>query len=107
LLFSLFLPRAKADIIDVMLDTVTQIEAALATVQQVLDALTTRGDNQAAFDLAKAQYSASVRTSWPANLSSLLRPLEKVNADASLKLTEDERAQLGHVIDVLRRACDQ
>jgi hypothetical protein len=87
--------------------TLAEVEAALATVQRVLEALTTRGDDQAAFDLAKAQYSASIRTSWPSNLSSLIRPLESVGANEALKLTADERNDVRAAVEVLRRACDQ
>ena len=52
-----------------MPDTFAEIQACLTTVQNTIDALNERGDNQAAFDLARAQYSASIRTSWPGNLS--------------------------------------
>ncbi len=90
-----------------MSDTLAEIEAALGTVQRILDALTSRGDDQAAFDLARAQYSSSLRTSWPGSLSGLIRPLEAVRANPSLKLTEDERNDLAKAIDGLRRACDQ
>jgi hypothetical protein len=90
-----------------MSDTLAEVELALATVQRILDALTTRGDNEAAFDLAKAQYSASIRTSWPSNLSSLIRPLEAVGANQALKLTAEERTHIGEAVAILKRACDQ
>ena len=90
-----------------MSDTLAEVETALTIVKRVLDALTTRGDNEAAFDLAKAQYSASIRTSWPSNLSSLIRPLEAVGANQSLKLTPEERTDVTKAVDVLRRACNQ
>jgi hypothetical protein len=90
-----------------MSETLAEVEQALATVQRVLDALTTRGDNEAAFDLAKAQYSASIRTSWPSNLSSLINPLESVGANPSLKLTDDERSEVTKAVEVLKRACNQ
>lgn len=90
-----------------MSDTLSDVETALATVQRVLEALTTRGDDQAAFDLAKAQYSASIRTSWPGNLSTLIRPLEAVRGNETLKLTAEERSDVAKAVDVLRRACDQ
>jgi hypothetical protein len=90
-----------------MSDTLAEVEQALATVQRVLDALTSRGDNEAAFDLAKAQYSASIRTSWPSNLSSLIRPLEAVGANTALKLTDQERTDVGAAVAILKRACDQ
>ncbi len=90
-----------------MSDTLAELEQALATVQRVLDALTTRGDNEAAFDLAKAQYSASIRTSWPSNLSTLINPLEAVGANPALKLTGEERSEVVKAVEVLRRACNQ
>lgn len=90
-----------------MSDTLAEIEAALKTVQSILDALTSRGDDEAAFDLARAQYSSSLRTSWPSSLSGLIRPLEAVAANQSLKLTEEERGDLAKAVDSLRRACDQ
>jgi len=90
-----------------MSETLAEVETALATVQRVLDALTTRGHDDVAFDLAKAQYSASIRTSWPGNLSSLIRPLETVGANDALKLTPEERAAIGHAVEVLKRACNQ
>ena len=90
-----------------MSETLAEVEQALATVQRVLDALTTRGDNEAAFDLAKAQYSASIRTSWPSNLSSLINPLEAVGANPTLKLTDEERKNVGDAVAILKRACNQ
>jgi hypothetical protein len=90
-----------------MSETLAEVEQALATVQRVLDALTMRGDNEAAFDLAKAQYSASIRTSWPSNLSSLIEPLEAVGANATLKLTAEERTDVGDAVAILKRACNQ
>lgn len=90
-----------------MSDTLAEVEAALAIVQRTLEALTARGDDQAAFDLAKAQYSASIRTSWPGNLSSLIRPLEAVTKNQALKLSDEERGDVVHAIDVLRRMSNQ
>ena len=90
-----------------MSETLAEVEQALATVQRDLDALTTRGDNEAAFDLAKAQYSASIRTSWPSNLSSLIRPLEAVGANPALNLTDEERTNVGEAVAILKRACNQ
>lgn len=88
-----------------MSDVFAQIESALGTVKRVLDALTARGDDEAAFELAKAQYAASLRTSWPSNLPSLIGPLESVAGNHALKLTDEERQDLGGAIDALRRIC--
>jgi hypothetical protein len=84
-----------------------EIEAALATVQRVLDALTSRGDDEAAFDLARAQYSSSLRTSWPGSLSGLIKPLQAVAANKALKLNDEERGDLAKAIESLKRACNQ
>jgi len=88
------------------LETLAEIETALKTVQRILDALTSRGDDEAAFDLARAQFSSSLRTSWPGSLSGLIRPLEGVAANQALKLTEEERADLAKAIAGLRHACN-
>jgi hypothetical protein len=90
-----------------MSDTLAELEAALKTVQRTLDAMMSRGDDQAAFDLARAQFSTSLRTSWPGSLSGLIRPLESVAANQSLKLNEEERSDLAQAIAAIRRACDQ
>lgn len=90
-----------------MPNLVDQIHEALATVRRILDALTARGDDQAAFDLARAQFAVSIRTSWPGNLSTLVLPLEKVAGDPELKLSEDERDELRAAANVLRAAGNQ
>jgi hypothetical protein len=46
-----------------------------------------------------------LRTSWPANLPSLIRPLEAVVTNGALKLTDEERRDLRSVIDALQRIC--
>jgi hypothetical protein len=79
------------------------IEVALATVQKTLDRLTAAGHDQTAFDLARAQFAASMRSSWPGNLSTLVGSLEAVASNASLKLTEDQRAELRGAIETLRQ----
>lgn len=90
-----------------MSQLVEQIQGALATVQRILDALTARGDDQAAFDLARAQYAVSIRTSWPSNLASLVSPLEQVASNDTLKLSDEERLALREAADVLRGAINQ
>lgn len=80
----------------------TAVDAALATVQRVLDALTARGQHDAAFEIARAQFSASVRASWPANLSAVAQAIERALADASVAIPEDERDALREAAAVLR-----
>lgn len=78
------------------------IEDALATVQKTLDRLTATGNDEAAFELARAQFSASMRSSWPGNLSTLVGSLESVASNTALPLTDEERAALGRAIETLR-----
>jgi len=82
--------------------TFAEIEAALATVQKTLDRLTALGHDQAAFDLARSQFAASIRSSWPGNLATLVGSLAKVADDATLRLSDAERANLRGAIETLR-----
>ena len=84
-----------------------EIELALGTVQQTLDTLTARGNHEAAFDIARAQYVASIRSSWPQNLGSLVKALDVVQADPQSKLTNEERAKVRAAAETLRRAVGQ
>lgn len=88
------------------IDTLAEIQEALAVVERTLDALTSRGDDTAAFELSKAHFNARIRTSWPASLAPLVTGLERVRADDGLKLTETERADLSLAITVFRRTID-
>lgn len=83
--------------------TFADIEAALATVQKTLDSLTAAGHDEVAFNLARAQFGASMRSSWPGNLSTLVGSLEAVATNADLGLTDAMRAELTRAIDVLRQ----
>lgn len=78
------------------------VEGALATVQRVLDALTARGQHEAAFEIARAQFSASVRASWPANLAAVAQAIERALGDASVAIPDEERESLRHAAQVLR-----
>jgi hypothetical protein len=77
------------------------VEAALAAVQKTLDRLTALGHDAQAFELARAQFAASLRSSWPGNLSTLTSHLERVAKDTTLALTADERRDLETAIAVL------
>jgi hypothetical protein len=80
------------------------VEAALAIVQRVLDALTSRGargQHEAAFDIARAQFSASVRASWPANLSAVAQAIERALAEPGA-IPDEEREALQGAAMVLR-----
>ncbi len=90
-----------------MQTTLAAIEEALAIVQQTLDLLTSRKDDEAAFEVARAQYSASIRDSWPNNLGSLINTLDQVGKDPSSKLDDEERARVARAVALLRGALDQ
>lgn len=74
----------------------------MATIQRVLDGLTARGKHETAFDIARAQFAASLRASWPANLSGVAQVIEQAIASAGASLTEDERDELRRAAEILR-----
>jgi hypothetical protein len=78
------------------------VTAALQKVQELLDRLTARGQHQAAFEIARAQFSASMRASWPANLSGLATAIEKAIADGGTALSDGEREELRAAVAVLK-----
>ena len=84
--------------------TFERIEHALHTVQLTLDALTSRGDDEVAFRVARAQYTASIRSSWPANLSPLVRILQEIVSNGRTRLTPDEVRMLSTAVEELRGA---
>jgi len=90
-----------------MLESLAAIESALATVQKLLDALNSRGDNEAAYELARAQFQASIRSSWPGNLGGLTKVLQATASNAALKLSEAEREQALQAAAVLRDAVNR
>jgi hypothetical protein len=76
-----------------------EIELALATVQRTLDRLT---GTETAFEIARAQFAASVRASWPANLSGVAAAIDRALAEEGLSLTDTDRDELRRAADVLR-----
>ncbi len=80
----------------------SDVDAALAIVQRVLDGLTARGQHEVAFDIARAQFSASVRASWPGNLSAVASAIDRALADAGDRIPEPEREELRRAAAVLR-----
>lgn len=90
-----------------MQSTLAAIEKALAIVQQTLDLLTSRGADELAFEVARAQYSASIRDSWPTNLGALIKALERVHKSPDNKLDEQENARVGEAVLLLRDALNQ
>jgi hypothetical protein len=90
-----------------MTDPIARIEVCLTTVQRILDALSARADHEAAFEVAKAQYAASVRASWPAGLASLADVLVKVADDPARSLLSEERDAVHAAVITLRDICNQ
>jgi hypothetical protein len=78
------------------------IEAALATVQKALDRLSANGEHEAAFEIARAQFAASVRASWPANLAAVATAIDRALAQEDLSLPDSDRDELRRAADVLR-----
>jgi len=89
-----------------MSDLLAEITEALTAVERTLDALTSRGHDQAAFDLSKAHFGARVRASWPASLAPLVIALERVRDDETLKLSPEERATVASAAKTLQRVID-
>jgi hypothetical protein len=79
-----------------------EIESALATVQRTLDRLTTTGQHQPAFDIARAQFAASVRASWPANVTAIAAAIDRALGQDGLTLSDSDRDELRRAADVLR-----
>jgi hypothetical protein len=75
---------------------------ALTKVQALLDRLTAQGKHKEAFAIARAQFSASVRASWPANLTAVAAAIDKALAEAGDSLTDEDRAELRSAADTLR-----
>jgi hypothetical protein len=78
------------------------IGRALDTVQRTLDRLVARGHAAAAFEVARAQFRASVRASWPGNVGALVALLSEVEKDQKSELDASERAELHDALEVLR-----
>jgi hypothetical protein len=79
-----------------------ELHEALVTVQRVLDRLTQLGKDEAAFTIAQAQFAASLRTSFPANLGALARAIDHALAKGDLGLTDAELAGLRRASSVLK-----
>ena len=78
------------------------VDEALATIQRVLDRLTARGQHETAYDIARAQFAASVRASWPSNLSGVAQAIERALTDAGASIADDERDDLRRAAEILR-----
>ena len=87
---------------EIDVSTALAIDRALAVVEQTLDRLVERGQETTAFEVARAQFRARVRASWPGNMSGVVGLLTEVERDPKSKLDEAERAQLRAALELLR-----
>jgi hypothetical protein len=83
-------------------DDSSAIDGALAAVRRTLDRLTARGLNEPAFEIARAQFSASIRASWPANLSQVAAAIDIALSNSELALVDEEREELRRAAQTLR-----
>lgn len=60
------------------------------------------GHDEPAFAIARAQFTASIRASWPANLTALANAIDRALADASSALSNEEQEELRHAASVFR-----
>lgn len=84
---------------------IQDIEEALSTVEITLDRLRTLGQEDHAFRLARLQYSAAIRASWPGNLAPLAVELTRLASTPNLGLTDDEMARLNRAVATFRKVC--
>ncbi len=83
-------------------DDSNAIDGALAAVRRTLDRLTARGLIEPAFEIARAQFSASIRASWPANLAQVATAIDLALSNTELGLSDDERDELRRAAQTLR-----
>lgn len=84
---------------------IEEIEVALKTVENTIDRLRALGHEDLAFGLARLQFSAAIRASWPGNLAPLTVELGKVADNTSLGLAPEDQARLISAVSVFRRIC--
>jgi hypothetical protein len=78
------------------------IDGALAAVRRTLDRLTAKGLNEPAFEIARAQFAASIRASWPANLSQVATAIDIALSNSELTLPDEDREELRRAAQTLR-----
>lgn len=82
---------------------IQEIEEALTTVEQTIDRLRKLGHEELAFNLARLQFSAAIRASWPGNLAPLTIELRKVAETPNLGFDAQEQARLDRAVAIFRR----
>ncbi|HXX65593.1 MAG TPA: hypothetical protein VEK07_00310 [Polyangiaceae bacterium] len=78
------------------------LDKALANVRRALDRLTESGHSEPAFAIARAQFAASIRASWPANLTALANAIDHALAEAGTALSTEEQDELRDAASVFR-----
>ncbi|MCU0656054.1 MAG: hypothetical protein MUF64_12580 [Polyangiaceae bacterium] len=82
-----------------------EIEEALQTVASTIDRLRALGHEDPAFRLARLQYSAAIRASWPGNLAPLTVELTRIAATPNLGLSPEEQGRLDRAVATFRKVC--
>lgn len=80
----------------------TTLDEALSNVRRALDRLMESGHDEPAFTIARAQFTASIRASWPANLTALANAIDHALADAGSALSHEEQEELRHAASIFR-----
>jgi len=84
------------------MDHLKVLDQALANVRRALDRLTESGHDEPAFAIARAQFAASIRASWPANLTGLAKAIDQALADVGPSLSSEEQDELRRAASVFR-----
>ena len=82
-----------------------EIEEALSTAEATIDRLRALGKEDLAFRLARLQYSAAIRASWPGNLAPLAVELAQVASTPDLGLDPPEQERLDRAVVTFRKVC--
>jgi len=85
---------------------INEIEEALSTVEATIDRLRKLGHEETAFNLAKLQFSAAIRASWPGNLAPLAVGLSRVLKEEGTGLDEGERERLSRAAETFKKLCN-
>lgn len=78
------------------------LDRALANVRRALDRLTESGHAEPAFAIARAQFAASIRASFPANLTALANAIDQALGEASSALSAEEQDELRDAASIFR-----
>lgn len=84
------------------MNNLTALDKALSDVRRALDRLTASGQNEPAFAIARAQFAASIRASWPANLTALANAIDRALAETGGVFSAEEQADLRDAANLFR-----